>query len=91
MREELARLSGHGKTISAEERKNTEKFLALTLPPKHNAGMYCSCHWFCGIVFHGGKCFVTLVSFVVAVGVRCLREGYFLTVAKVLPHFLIAC
>jgi len=39
MREELAGLADSRKTMTAEEKKNTEKFLALTLPPKHNAGM----------------------------------------------------
>jgi len=38
MREELAGLDDGVKTISAEEKKNTERFLALTLPAKHNAG-----------------------------------------------------
>jgi len=39
MQEELANLADARKTVSSEEKKNTEKFLALTLPPKHNAGM----------------------------------------------------
>jgi len=38
MKEELTGLAGSGKVMSAEEKKNTEKFLALTLPAKHNAG-----------------------------------------------------
>ena len=38
MKEELAGLADSGKSMSAEEMKNTEKFLALTLPAKHNAG-----------------------------------------------------
>jgi len=39
MREELASLVDSGKSVSSEEKKNTEKFLSLTLPPKHNAGV----------------------------------------------------
>ena len=39
MREELASLADAGKTVSAEEKKNTEKFLSLTSTPKHGAGM----------------------------------------------------
>jgi len=38
--EELTALADGGKAMSAEEKKNTEKFMALTLPPKHNAGQY---------------------------------------------------
>ena len=39
LQEELAGLVDSGKTVSVEEKKNTEKFLALSLPAKHNAGM----------------------------------------------------
>jgi len=39
MRAELASLADAGKTMTTEEKKNTEKFFALTLPSKHNAGM----------------------------------------------------
>ena len=38
--EELKNLhSTSEKKVTADEKKNTEKFLALTLPPSHNAGM----------------------------------------------------
>jgi len=39
MRAELASLADAGKMMTAEEKKNVEKFLALTLPPKHSAGI----------------------------------------------------
>jgi len=40
MREELTGLADGGKVMSSEEKKNTEKFLALTVPSKHSAGQY---------------------------------------------------
>lgn len=38
LRAELQSLLSEKKQISGDEKKNTEKFLALELPPSHNAG-----------------------------------------------------
>ena len=55
--------------------------------------LVCYSHWYCGIIFYGGKCFVSLVNFCCGCQctVQCWCEGYFLMAAKVLPHFVMAC
>ena len=36
---ELENMQTEGKEMSVEEKRNTEKFLSLTLPASHNAGL----------------------------------------------------
>lgn len=40
LREELESLRKEGRESSLDEKKNTEKFLSLTLPASHNVGLY---------------------------------------------------